>query len=217
MPRHPESPFTDHHGSHNSGRSPEGPLTCETAAVLLEPHADGELTGEPLAALTAHLERCPACREELESAREVAESLRGLPTLTCPPSVTEAVLAAAAKDAAQESRASQEPLSNVSPFQAPQQTTQKASRRAARFWRPALAAAMLAAAIGAAFWIQDRTTPSQEELAHAAIMTPEEIAQTEIEVKLALAYLTEVGRDAGVTVRDEMVANVVLPTHRALR
>jgi hypothetical protein len=107
------------------------------------------------------------------------------------------------------------PPHNVRPF-AP--STEKAKAPVARWWRPALAAALVAAAIGSTFWLSRSTSsPIGMHAAQEVELTPEELARATVEVKLALAYLTQVGREAGVAVRDEMVANVVAPTHRALR
>ena len=54
---------------------PEDPeVTCEECFELLDEYVDLELAGEDAAAklprLRAHLEGCPACREDHESLRE---------------------------------------------------------------------------------------------------------------------------------------------------
>ena len=46
-------------------------MICEEALALMSPMLDGQLTPEQSAALEAHLEACPACRD-------LAQSLRGL-------------------------------------------------------------------------------------------------------------------------------------------
>ena len=41
---------------------------CEEFAALLDPYADGELSGEEAARVRAHLERCPGCRSYVDGA-----------------------------------------------------------------------------------------------------------------------------------------------------
>ena len=56
---------------------PEGPeLGCEECFELLDEYVDAELGGRDadreVPGMRAHLEGCPACREEYESLRELA-------------------------------------------------------------------------------------------------------------------------------------------------
>ena len=57
---------------------PEGPeLTCEQCFDLLDRYVDLEVAGAPadeqVPGMRAHLDGCPACREEYESLRALAE------------------------------------------------------------------------------------------------------------------------------------------------
>jgi anti-sigma factor RsiW len=56
---------------------PEGPeVSCEECFELLDQYVDAEIAGEDadarLPGLRAHLEGCPACREDHESLLEIA-------------------------------------------------------------------------------------------------------------------------------------------------
>jgi hypothetical protein len=56
---------------------PEGPeVSCEQCFELLDQYVDTELTGDDadarLPGMRAHLEGCPACREDHESLLELA-------------------------------------------------------------------------------------------------------------------------------------------------
>jgi hypothetical protein len=56
---------------------PEGPeVSCDACFELLDQYVDLELAGDDpdarLPGMRAHLEGCPACREDHESLREIA-------------------------------------------------------------------------------------------------------------------------------------------------
>ncbi len=58
---------------------PEGPeVTCERCFELLDEYVDLELAGEAadvrLPGMRAHLEGCPACREDYESLRAMLDA-----------------------------------------------------------------------------------------------------------------------------------------------
>ncbi len=60
---------------------PEGPeVTCEECFERLDEYVEAELAGEDAEArvpgMRAHLEGCPACREDHESLRELVRSDR---------------------------------------------------------------------------------------------------------------------------------------------
>jgi anti-sigma factor RsiW len=205
---------------------------------LLEPFIDGELAAAQRQAVERHLAGCAGCAASLAEARELAGALRALPELACPPAVTAAVLAHARADVASAggAGAGNRRMAGAAtlPFPGPRRTAPRAEQSARtlpppsatfRGWRAAAAAALLVAAGASALLLVEgnglRNSPASSTAASAGQpappLTPEELARAEIEVKLALAYLTEVGRDAGTTVRDEMVDNVFAPTHRALR
>jgi anti-sigma factor RsiW len=185
------------------------PPDCERALARLDAWADGELGPAALAGLERHAAACPACAEELELARELARELPRLPRHNCPPAVCRAVLATAAAEARARVREARGQGSRpVRP--ARRWLSWPPGSRARRLsLRPILAGALVAvlAAGGALLWPR-RPAPARPSAS--------ELARAELELKLAFAYLGRVGREAGVRVRDEMVANVLAPTERAL-
>jgi len=75
-------------------------LQCTSVRDRIDPWLDGDLGAREEAAVRLHLDGCAACREELQLARKLRQALRsGLPTLTCPPRVTEEVLRRARAEA----------------------------------------------------------------------------------------------------------------------
>ena len=61
---------------------PDGPeVSCEECFERLDEYVEAELAGEDAEAgvpgMRAHLEGCPACREDHESLRELVRSDRG--------------------------------------------------------------------------------------------------------------------------------------------
>ena len=244
MPRPPE-PRPQRVESVASGPgAPTGcePLRCDQVQTLLDAWPDGETSPAELAAVERHAGACPACAEEVELARRLARDLKGLPPIPCPPAVTQAVLARAEAEAREASH--RRPLPGGRPLledpararrlrrllgrwnsPAGPGEVEARSRRSARetirlrLWptgigglrswlRPALAGAFVAALAAGALLLTHRPAPPRP--------SPAEVAQAELEIKLAFAYLGRVGREAGMRVRDEVVAGVILPTRRAL-
>jgi anti-sigma factor RsiW len=212
-------------------RQPEPAASCEEVLALLDAWPDGELSAEEAGRIERHAALCPACAEEVALARRLSEELRGLPPLVCPPEVTRRVLAVAAAQA----RASGEDAAAAAATSpsggAPGRSlwsllfgrlthrgappgTGSAPRRPpsdlrGSWLRPALAGALVATLTGAGALVLTRRPPEPRPSA-------EELARAEIEIKLAFAYLGRVGREAGVRVRDEVMANVIAPTQRAI-
>ena len=54
------------------------------AGDLLSAYADGQLGEDERTAVDAHLEACPACRQELEATRHAKEWISGLPAIDAP-------------------------------------------------------------------------------------------------------------------------------------
>lgn len=210
MPHPPE--FTDPIAGLN--RPSDGTTLCEWVQQRLEALVDGELEGTQEASLRQHLASCAPCREAHAEAVQLALRLRELPELACPPEVSQAVLAQAA---AEQGAAQAGEPATVRAFPAPTAARSPAVPATFNRWLPALAiAAMIVTTIGGAFFFYPRSTPSAST-SETVELTPQEVAEAEIELKLALAYLAEVGRNAGIAVRDEMVQNIFAPTHKALQ
>ena len=60
-------------------------------AVLLSAFVDGELSGEELSRVNAHLEACASCREEALSLRATKRLLAGAPRRAMPPELVAAI------------------------------------------------------------------------------------------------------------------------------
>lgn len=64
---------------------------CANIRELLCEWLDGELSAEQREAVERHLQGCEVCREELESLRNAASAVQGLPRRAAPPTVLQAV------------------------------------------------------------------------------------------------------------------------------
>lgn len=157
-------------------------LRCEEVLDVLEPWMDGDLPTAEEARVRAHLDSCPSCAAELALARAIQSELRSLPLPDCPPEVLERVRRARGGE--------------VVPFGRPE-------RRMARPFRAALAAAMLAAAVGASVFFLHPFRNEEPD--------PEEVARATEEARYALAYIGQVSRRAGLTLRDHLEAEPVRP------
>jgi hypothetical protein len=157
-------------------------LRCEEVLDVLEPWMDGDLPPEEEARVRIHLDSCPSCAAELTLARAIQSELRSLPLPDCPPEVLERVRRAGEGE--------------VVPFGRPE-------RRIARPFRAALAAAMLAAAVGGSLFFLHPFRNEEPD--------PEEVARATEEARYALAYIGQVSRRAGLTLRDHLEAEPVRP------
>ena len=75
-------------------------LLCSDAVDQIEAYLDGDLAPIDSRRLRSHLEECSGCARELELARRVTRCLRGLPLLSCPDDVIDAVSEELAREAA---------------------------------------------------------------------------------------------------------------------
>ena len=168
--------------------SPEPDISCARAQALLEPHLDGELAPGRRTVLEAHLRRCAGCREELAAAQVLRSGLRALPKWRCPEVVLHNVLAQVGAEAGTAGLASRLASGIL-------------ARVAAAVWRPALAAASIAA-LALGIGILARTP---------RIGAPaEDLVRAEREARWALAYVAELtGRSAMQSVVGEVVAGVI--------
>ena len=176
---------------------------CEWVRDSIDAYLDGELTNVGVTAMESHLEECSACREELESARQVLSELRGLPQQRCPDGVTD----------------------NLYEIIDAETTTQRVNRLPAwltfrRFGmlRPALVGSLMLVVAVFAVWIGINNRSPGDSPGESPIYTPEEVAQAEAELKWTMAFLGDVGRRTGYAVRDDAVgARVVEPMLRAVQ
>lgn len=231
----------------NRRRGPNGgaePPACDAVRDRLDPFLDGELDDRAEERLRSHLDACPGCREELALAERLRAAMRaGLPALECPPEVTEYVLRAAREEA----EAEKAPRDRVEQggrrrgwsdrlrgwWSAPA-TPSGGTVRAPAALRWAAVAALLALVVLVPLAVRELASP-QPEAARAEApagapqgpgegppateeeYTPEQIARAELEARRVLATVAAVGRDAGETVRREVLAGaVVRPARRAV-
>ena len=173
-------------------RPPESFPTDDGVGVLLEAYLDGDLPAPERAVLERRLAADEALRAELRLARRVRDGLRTLPRPSCPPAVTQAVWEQTHRLAWQERR---------------QRVGAWFSRWGRDVWRPVLAmAVLLLLVLSAALVGRPTHTPP-----------PAEVEMALDEVKWTLGYLSKVGREAGVSVRNEVLeAHVVRPVQEAL-
>lgn len=166
-------------------------LGCAEHEPLVEAYVDGELDATAAAGFEAHLARCVHCAAELALARRVRDELRALPLVACPPAVSRAALDYAA---------AHPPLG--------ERLRRFWGRR--RVWQPALAM-VLAAALGVAYYRLAAPPPPPP-----APYSRAEIAQAEAELKLAFAYLGEIGDKARDSIGTEVEQRVVVPFTRSI-
>ena len=126
---------------------------------------------------------------ELFLARQIRDSLHALPQPVCPPRVTDAVLAQVRRQAQ---------VSWIDRLQG------WIEQQWLALWQPALAMAVLLLLVVSAALI-GRPTPQ-------AAYADAEVDRAMQEVQWALAYLSEVGRQTGKVVRDEVIAERVVWT-----
>lgn len=164
----------------------------------LEAFLDGTLPAADREACAAALRADPAWQAELALARRIRQGLHALPVEPCPPAVTAAVLAHARRHAAP-------------PW--PERLAAWIDAQAAVLGRPVLAMAVLVLVVVAASLV-GRPQPAPQTLAAAS---EAEVEQALAEVRWTLAYLSEVGRQTGRSVRrDVLEERVVAPVHEAI-
>jgi anti-sigma factor RsiW len=71
-------------------------MRCESMEMKLEAYVDGELARDEIKLLEAHLDKCAACRRELESRRALRRLAASRPKVTAPVDLQDRILSAAA-------------------------------------------------------------------------------------------------------------------------
>lgn len=160
----------------------------------IEAYLDGALSASERQAVEAALGQDPLAdadwQAELQLARQIRDGLRTLPAPACPPHVAQAVLAQAAREAAPPWLAR---------FHAWMQ------RQLTALWQPALAMTMVLLLVVSASLIKP-----------APPAVSPEVARARAEVEWTLAFLSEVGRETGQAVREDVfAARVVSPVQDA--
>ena len=156
----------------------------------VEAYLDEALPADEQARFEQALTADAGWEAELFLARQIRDGLHALPQPMCPPHVTDAVLAQVRRQAQQswidrlEAWLHQQWLS---------------------LWQPALAMAVLLLLVVSAALVG---RPQQQQPAYAEA----EVQRAMQEVQWALAYLSEVGRQTGKTVREDVIAEHVVGT-----
>ena len=171
----------------------------------VEAYVDGTLPPGEEAAFEAHLQATPRWQSAVRRARRVRAGLQSLDAPACPPSVTQAVL----RQACPSSEASSPP------DRPPQQ--RRVGRPAdtkPQAWKPALAlAALLALAATGALLGQPHSSPAGEA---SPSFTQTEVQRATAEAQWTLAFLAQVTRETGHTVRKDVLRDrVARPTQEA--
>ena len=171
----------------------EQKIDCAWALERIDAHLDGDLPHAEGADLEGHLQQCAACAGELELARQILGGLRALPLQRGPESVVEKVCEQARVDLG--ARRRQQLQDWLAAWHRP-------------LWRPALGA-MLAAVLLVIVAVE-RWQPEPE-------FSAGELALAEQQVKWTMAYLGQLGRRTGHTVRDEVFRErVVAPIQKSV-
>lgn len=193
------------HKQANDGKT-RGKLDCFDVEPLLEAYLDDGLLSETMSSsssersdLELHLASCASCSEDLALARRIQNELRDMPSLSCPPVVTRAVLA----------HAEAHPPLRVLRLQQLWQRLWTGRN----VWQPAFAL-LVVAALGLGIW--RAANPPMPTGGLNQGYTEEEIAQAEEELKLALAYLGNIGDRARVHIGVEVGQRVVDPLTRSI-
>ena len=161
----------------------------------LEAYLDDALPAPEREAVEAALRRDPLARADwqaaLQRARQIRDGLHALPRPVCPTHVTRAVLEHAARTTA--------PPPWLARFHAWMQ------RQLTALWQPALAMALLLLLVVSSSLM----TPAPQAVSP-------EVARARAEVEWTLAFLSEVGRETGQAVREDVfAARVVTPVQDA--
>lgn len=171
--------------------------TAEWVDVRLEAYLDGDISPEERRRLESYVAAHPEGADQLRLARMVRHELGAIESPSCPPEVTAAVMAQARAEAARR-RAS---------------IRSRFEELWAAFLRPTLAAASLAAIVIAGALVGGTPPhPTEQPAVNSA-----EVERALKETKWALAFVTEVSREAGQSIRrDVLEERVTQPIRKAL-
>jgi anti-sigma factor RsiW len=156
------------------------------AVALIEEHLDGRLSDALEVDLAAHLDRCDACRAELELADRIHREMSALPKFDTPPHV----IAAARRriDDNIETRLAPSWIGRRRPV-----------------WTAAVAAAVTALAVTAVLLVSGRPHQAPEP-------SPVEVAQATTDARLAFALIADATQRAEHELRDSVLRDRVLAT-----
>lgn len=169
---------------------------CEWFCRTIDGYLDGEVDAREKATFEEHAHRCVTCRAELDLAQEVLGSLRSLPEHTCPDHVLERALSEVA-------------VADTGP---PADSWSRRWLGLERLsWRVVFVSTfVLVAVVSASILLRRGHRPVEQ-------ISAEELAEAEGAVKWTFAYIGEVGRRTGHTIKSDVFDNRIFPTmERAL-
>ena len=170
---------------------PNDPRTWADDRV--EAFLDGDLAALEAEAFDHALADDADCEAELFLATRIRTELRALPRPACPPAVTRAVIAQARRDVRRAR---------------PERLRAWLDRWWTPFWQPSLAMALLLALVFTASLVGRPAAPAADAARVEAALA---------EAKWTLAYLSQVGRQTGRSVRHDVLEHrVVEPVQAAL-
>lgn len=174
---------------------PSNPSFRDWMDAHVEAYLDGDLAVDERADFEHGLAAGSDWEAELFLAGQIRDGLRALPRPACPPRVTEAVLAQVRREVHATWK---------------DQFRNRLQQQLGALWQPALAMTVLLLLVVSAALI-GRPAQPQDTFAEA------QVQQALVEVQWALGYLSEVSRETGKVVRDEVIADrVVSPVQQAL-
>lgn len=170
---------------------------CLQVQDLLDAHLDDAVSAEEKLFVEAHLLSCSECQNEWQFAQQVTQTLRKLPVEPCPQPVSEAVLAAAQNERA-------------TVWQ--RLVSQWTNRKLKISWQPIFATAAIALLLVFATMTLNRNAPAPQQISQ------QELERVELDIKWTLAYLGNLSKKTGLSVRDQVIEpEVVAPIQRALK
>jgi len=171
-------------------------MSACTDLVVLDPYLDGVLAPDEVRAYERHVAGCAVCAEELRLAEQVSAAL-GASAETCPPEVLHGALARIAADEWPARIAGDERPARIAGDRPPRTMV----RRTFRLTVLALAASAILAALAVSPLLRERSAVEE-----AAEPTPVEVARARADVERALGLVGEATRDAGIFLRDDVLA-----------
>ncbi len=165
---------------------------CLWTLDRIDPYLDGDLDREEIAKVESHLADCQDCREELALARAVAQELRTLPALECPPRVVEQAAAALGTD-------NRDSIVH--------RLLGWFGGRNVFVLRPAMAVMVLVVAAVSVFVLSQH---EQSPFSSGPEYTEQELELAKLDAMLAFAYLGKFSRRTGEIIKNDVINDRVI-------
>lgn len=176
---------------------PASGQNCRWVQDRMDSYVDGELHGSELSEFEQHADACGSCRSDLALARSVADGLRALPALQCPPRVVD------------EAAARVEPAPKADSLM--DRLTGWFAGKTAYLPRPAMAAVVVVIVAAVVFvLLQQERFPFEDREGPQLAVTEQEAELAKLDVMLAFAYLGKYSRKTGDIISNEVIGERVL-------